>query len=114
MESLHDKYLLPVENIKRIIKDAFPEDIACKLTKEGKETFQLILTEFITFITSEAAENAAAEDRKTVSGADIIIALENLGFEHYTDILKEYLLKIKLNIDNNQKENQSKVYTDLS
>jgi nuclear transcription Y subunit beta len=97
MENEQDKYLLPTENIKRIIKEAFPEDINCKLTKEGKEAFQEILSEFISFVTSEASEKAAEEGRKTVLGTDIISALETLGFEHYTDILKQYLGKIKQN-----------------
>lgn len=99
MNNEYGKNHLPIENIKRIIKNSFPSEINCKLTQEGKEAFQEILTEFICFITSEAAEKAASEDRKTVLGSDIISALETLGFEHYTDILKLYLGKIKASQD---------------
>lgn len=99
MENESDKYLLPIENIKRIIKDAFPDGTNCKLSQEAKETFQSVLTEFIAFITSEAAEKAATDGRKTISGIDIISALDSLGFDHYTEILKEYLGKIKLSFE---------------
>ena len=99
MENNINNNLLPIENIKRIVKNAFPKEINCKLTKEGKEAFQEILTEFIGFITSEASEIANSQDRKTILGSDIIRALEDLGFDHYSDILKIYLSKIKLHND---------------
>ena len=97
-------HYLPNENIRRIIKEAFPEDINCKLTKEAKDLFQEILTEFISFVSSEAADLANRKNRKTVLGSDIIEALNELGFEHYNDILKEYLSKIKSHHELNIKD----------
>ena len=88
----YDRFL-PVANIGRIIKNNLPKEV--KLSKDAKETFQECISEFISFITSEAAEKCNTEKRKTVNGDDIIYALSNLGFEHYNGILKVFLEKYR-------------------
>lgn len=85
--------LLPIANIGRIIKNNLPKEV--KLSKDAKETFQECVTEFISFITSEASERCSEEKRKTINGEDIVNALNALGFEHYTPILKIYLEKYR-------------------
>ena len=84
---------LPIANIGRIIKTNLPKEV--KLSKDAKETFQECLSEFISFITSEASEKCKNEKRKTINGDDIIFALNNLGFEHYNQTLKTYLQKYR-------------------
>ena len=84
---------LPVANIGRIIKNNLPKEV--KLSKEAKETFQECVSEFISFITSEASEKCNMEKRKTINGEDIIYALNNLGFDHYNGILKIFLEKYR-------------------
>lgn len=84
---------LPIANIGRIIKNNLPKDV--KLSKDAKETFQECVTEFISFITSEASERCSEEKRKTINGDDILNSLNALGFEHYTPILKVYLEKYR-------------------
>ncbi len=101
----NDNNLLPVENIKRIIKNSFPDNINCKLTKESKDAFQEILSDFIGFITSEAAEKAALDNRKTIYGTDILQAMDDLGFDSYSDILNTYHQKVKLHNDFISQEN---------
>lgn len=98
-------YYLPNENIRRIIKESFPKEINCKLSKDAKELFQEILTEFICFVSSEAADSANKNNRKTILGSDILDSLNELGFEHYNEILKEYLNKIKQHHEYNFKKN---------
>jgi histone H3/H4 len=102
-----DRYL-PIANIGRIIKNNLPKEV--KLSKDAKETFQACVSEFISFITSEASDRCSDEKRKTINGDDILYAMNNLGFEHYTSILKEYLEKYKesqkLINQNNIKENE--------
>ena len=88
----YDRFL-PVANIGRIIKNNLPKEV--KLSKEAKETFQECVSEFISFITSEASDKCNIEKRKTINGEDIIYALSNLGFEHYNNILKVYLEKYR-------------------
>ena len=87
-----DRYL-PIANIGRIIKNNLPKEV--KLSKDAKETFQACVSEFISFITSEASDRCSDEKRKTINGDDILYAMNNLGFEHYTSILKDYLEKYK-------------------
>ena len=87
-----DRYL-PIANIGRIIKNALPEN--AKIAKDGKEIVQECVSEFISFITSEACERCAGEKRKTISGDDIIYAINILGFERYNENLKLYLQKYR-------------------
>ncbi len=88
----YDRFL-PVANIGRIIKNNLPKEV--KLSKEAKETFQECVSEFISFITSEACDKCNQEKRKTINGDDIIYSLTNLGFDHYNGILKIFLEKYR-------------------
>ena len=93
-----DNYL-PLANIGRIIKNNLPKDV--KLSKSSKETLQECVSEFISFITSEANDKCNLEKRKIIKGEDIIYALNNLGFEKYCPILEIYLKKYKQSQNNN-------------
>lgn len=84
---------LPIANIGRIIKNNLPKEV--KLSKDAKETFQECVSEFISFITSEACDRCNGDQRKTVNGDDILYAMTNLGFEKYVPILKTYLEKYR-------------------
>lgn len=75
------------------MKNALPEN--AKISKEAKECMQECVSEFITFVTSEATERCSAERRKTVNGEDILFALTSLGFENYSEVLKIYLAKYR-------------------
>ena len=106
----YDNYL-PLANIGRIIKNNLPKDV--KLSKSSKETFQECVSEFISFITSEANDKCTLEKRKIIKGEDIIYALNNLGFEKYCPILEIYLDKYKKsqsysNIDDINEEKSTK------
>lgn len=87
-----DRYL-PVANISRIIKNNLPSEI--KLSKDAKEAFQECVSEFISFITSEASERCNNDRRKTVNGDDILNSMATLGFDRYVPILKLYLEKYR-------------------
>lgn len=75
------------------MKNALPEN--AKISKEAKECMQECVSEFISFVTSEATERCSAERRKTVNGEDILFALTSLGFENYSEVLKIYLAKYR-------------------
>src|ERR1700733_15752482 len=66
-----------------------------KIAKDAKECVQECVSEFISFITSEAAEKCQLEKRKTVGGDDILAAMESLGFENYAETLKIHLAKLR-------------------
>ncbi|EXJ74282.1 nuclear transcription Y subunit beta [Cladophialophora psammophila CBS 110553] len=84
---------LPIANVARIMKTALPDN--AKIAKEAKECMQECVSEFISFITSEASEKCQQEKRKTVNGEDILFAMTSLGFENYAEALKIYLSKYR-------------------
>lgn len=66
-----------------------------KIAKDSKETVQECVSEFISFITSEASDKCQREKRKTINGDDLLWAMATLGFEEYIDPLKLYLQKFR-------------------
>nr|KAJ0222555.1 hypothetical protein LSAT_V11C200090690 [Lactuca sativa] len=80
---------LPIANISRIMKKGLPAN--GKIAKDAKETVQECVSEFISFITSEASDKCLREKRKTINGDDLLWAMATLGFEDYIDPLKSYL-----------------------
>jgi nuclear transcription Y subunit beta len=84
---------LPIANISRIMKKALPAN--AKIAKDAKETVQECVSEFISFITSEASDKCQREKRKTINGEDLLWAMSTLGFEEYVEPLKVYLLKYR-------------------
>ncbi|XP_039062874.1 nuclear transcription factor Y subunit B-8-like isoform X1 [Hibiscus syriacus] len=84
---------LPIANISRIMKKALPAN--AKVAKDAKETVQECVSEFISFITSEASDKCQKEKRKTINGDDLLWAMATLGFEDYIDPLKIYLAKYR-------------------
>jgi nuclear transcription Y subunit beta len=87
-----DRYL-PIANVAKLMKKAIPE--RGKIAKEAKECVQECVSEFISFITSEAAERCALEKRKTINGEDILYAMGALGFDNYLEPLKIFLQKYR-------------------
>merc|ERR1712216_1043521 len=65
---------LPIANITRIMKKALPAN--AKVAKDAKETVQECVSEFISFITSDASDKCQREKRKTINGDDLF------GYEH--------------------------------
>ncbi|XP_058204661.1 nuclear transcription factor Y subunit B-1-like isoform X2 [Rhododendron vialii] len=84
----HDRYL-PIANISRIMKKGLPAN--GKIAKDAKDTVQECVSEFISFVTSEASDKCQKEKRKTINGDDLLWAMATLGFEDYIDPLKAYL-----------------------
>ncbi|CAL9157959.1 unnamed protein product, partial [Musa hybrid cultivar] len=80
---------LPIANIGRIMRKAIPEN--GKIAKDAKESVQECVSEFISFITSEASDKCQREKRKTINGDDLLWAMGTLGFEEYVEPLKLYL-----------------------
>lgn len=75
------------------MKAAVPS--TAKISKEAKECVQECVSEYISFITSEAAEKCQMEKRKTIGGEDILYAMVTLGFEQYAETLKIHLAKLR-------------------
>lgn len=75
------------------MKTAIPQN--GKIAKDAKECVQECVSEFISFITSEASERCAQEKRKTINGEDVLFAMSTLGFDPYVEPLKIYLQKYR-------------------
>merc|ERR1712166_419602 len=76
-----------------IMKNTLPEN--AKIAKDSKETVQERVSEFISFITSEASDKCLQEKRKTINGDDLLWAMSTLGFDKYVEPLKLYLSKYR-------------------
>jgi len=88
-----DRYL-PIANVSRLMKEAVPA--SSKISKDAKECIQECVSEFISFITNEAAEKCRVEKRKTIGGEDILYAMISLGFDNYAETLRIHLAKLRL------------------
>lgn len=75
------------------MKRVIPEN--GKVAKDAKETCQECVSEFISFITSEASERCQHEKRKTINGEDLLWAMQTLGFDSYVEPLKVFLAKYR-------------------
>ncbi|EEB17295.1 Nuclear transcription factor Y subunit beta, putative [Pediculus humanus corporis] len=84
---------LPIANVAKIMKKAVPE--LGKIAKDARECVQECVSEFISFITSEASDRCHMEKRKTINGEDILFAMTTLGFDNYVEPLKIYLQKYR-------------------
>ncbi|XP_064399615.1 uncharacterized protein LOC135346062 [Halichondria panicea] len=84
---------LPIHNVARIMRNAIPK--SGKVSKEAKECIQECVSEFISFITSEASDRCLQEKRKTITGDDILFAMATLGFDNHIDPLRIYLQKYR-------------------
>ncbi|OAL28210.1 nuclear transcription factor Y subunit beta [Fonsecaea nubica] len=93
MSAMSDANIRNFAPVARIMKTALPDN--AKIAKEAKECMQECVSEFISFITSEASEKCQQEKRKTVNGEDILFAMTSLGFENYAEALKIYLSKYR-------------------
>jgi nuclear transcription Y subunit beta len=87
-----DRYL-PIANIARIMKRVLPGN--AKIAKDAKESIQACVSEYISFITSEASDKCQLEKRKTINGDDLLWAMGTLGFEQYGEPLRLYLAKYR-------------------
>merc|ERR1719198_1552098 len=98
--------LLPIANVSRIMKKALPNN--AKIAKDSRETMQECVSEFISFITSEASDKCLQEKRKTINGDDLLWAMTALGFDNYVEPLKLYLLKYKESAKGEKPEKRKK------
>ncbi|KAA0050890.1 nuclear transcription factor Y subunit B-4 [Cucumis melo var. makuwa] len=89
-----DEFLeLPIANVERIMKKIIPQK--GKISKEAKKTMQECANEFISFVTSEAAQRCHYENRRTLNGDDICWAFASSGLDNYAEVFAKYLLKYR-------------------
>lgn len=84
---------MPIANIASIMKDAMPPN--AKVSKEAKELMGKCASEFIAIITCRAKDICECEARKTITGEDLIRAMEDLDLPYYSEIMKILFDKFK-------------------
>ncbi|KAM0943083.1 putative transcription factor Hap3/NF-YB family [Dioscorea sansibarensis] len=84
---------MPIANVIRIMRKVLPTH--AKISDEAKETIQECVSEYISFITSEANDRCQREQRKTITAEDIIWAMSKLGFDDYIEPLSVYLQRYR-------------------
>lgn len=84
---------LPNAVVTRIIKDALPDGIA--VGKEARAAVAKAASIFILYVTSSANMVAKKNNRKTITGPDVIQAMENIDFEQFIEPLQEALDNFK-------------------
>ncbi|XP_004498102.1 nuclear transcription factor Y subunit B-1-like [Cicer arietinum] len=87
-----DQYM-PIANVIRIMRRILPSH--AKISDDAKETIQECVSEYISFITSEANERCQREQRKTVTAEDLLWAMGKLGFDDYVQPLTFYLQRYR-------------------
>ncbi|CAM8995001.1 unnamed protein product [Rhodiola kirilowii] len=80
---------MPIANVIRIMRKILPSH--AKISDDAKETIQECVSEYISFITSEANERCQQEQRKTITAEDVLWAMSKLGFDDYIEPLTLYL-----------------------
>ena len=72
---------LPIANVARIMKKGIPSQ--GKIAKDARECVQECVSEFISFITSEASDRCQAEKVKLILEQSIVYMVVLLGTEEY-------------------------------
>lgn len=84
---------LPLAVVSKIMKKPIPS--SSKLSKDSKELMQKVSSEFIAIITCRAKELCNSEARKTITGDDIIKAMEDLDMPYYSEYTKKVFERYK-------------------
>jgi len=84
---------MPIANVIRIMRKVLPTH--AKISDDAKETIQECVSEYISFITSEANDRCQKEQRKTITAEDVLWAMSKLGFDDYVEPLTIYLQKYR-------------------
>ncbi|KAK0082974.1 hypothetical protein PV326_006926 [Microctonus aethiopoides] len=84
---------LPNAVVTRIIKEALPDGVT--VGKEARVAIAKAASIFILYLTTSANTVAKKGNRKTITGADVIQAMEDIEFDRFIDSLKEALENFK-------------------
>lgn len=80
---------LPTSVVVRIVKEALPDGV--NISKEARAAISKAASVFVLFATSCANNFAMKSKRKTLTGQDVLAAMEDMEFEKFVEPLKESL-----------------------
>ncbi|KAL6607041.1 hypothetical protein ACP70R_042694 [Stipagrostis hirtigluma subsp. patula] len=84
---------IPTAILKRIMRRALPP--GTKIAGDAREAVDRCVAEFAAVLRSEAAQESRRQRRVTVTGDDLVAALDSLGFEDYVGPLAEFLRRYR-------------------
>lgn len=106
---------LPTAVVSRIVKEALPEGV--NVSKEAKAAISKAASVFVLFATSCANNFAMKAKRKTLTGQDVLAAMEDMEFEKFIEPLKENLelfrRELKGKKEASEKRKKSKTSVDV-
>ncbi|KAL8462180.1 hypothetical protein ACS0TY_032492 [Phlomoides rotata] len=82
---------MPVANVLRIMRRILPPH--AKISEDAMDSILECVTEFISFITSEANALCRQEYRRTITAEDLLKAMTKLGFDNYAEALTTFFNK---------------------
>ncbi|XP_063227399.1 DNA polymerase epsilon subunit 3 [Bacillus rossius redtenbacheri] len=80
---------LPNAVVTRIAKEALPDGV--NIAKDARTALAKVASIFVLYVTSSANKIAHASNHKTVSGTDVLQALEEAEFEAFAEPLQKAL-----------------------
>ena len=86
------------EHIARIMKKILPPDAT--ISPDAIRMTQACVNTLIACISTEAGTQTLASNRKLVSGADVAVALDNMGFIDSGELVRVYLTRYQLSKQN--------------
>ncbi|XP_076343271.1 DNA polymerase epsilon subunit 3-like [Tachypleus tridentatus] len=84
-----EDFNLPNSVITRIVKEALPDGV--NISKEARSAFSKAASIFVLYATSSANNFALKAKRKTLSGNDVLTAIQDMEFEKFLEPLQESL-----------------------
>ncbi|KAG1327442.1 putative nuclear transcription factor Y subunit B-3-like [Cocos nucifera] len=87
------EHFMPITNVIRIMRMILP--MHAKISDDAKVTILECVSEYISFITSEANVRCQLEQRKTIAAEDVIWAMGKLGFDDYVGPLRRFLQRYR-------------------
>ncbi|XP_011313919.1 DNA polymerase epsilon subunit 3 [Fopius arisanus] len=84
---------LPNAVVTRIIKEALPDGVT--VGKEARVAVAKAASIFILYLTTTANTIAKKGNRKTISGPDVLQAMEDIEFDRFIEPLREALENFK-------------------
>lgn len=88
-----DELSLPKATVQKLISEMLPNDISC--SKDTRDLLIECCVEFIHLLSSEANEVCEADAKKTIAPEHVLKALQDLGFESFTEEVKSVLSEHK-------------------
>merc|ERR1712110_922027 len=80
---------LPIPVVAKLINDCLPS--TCKVTDEAKVAITKAASVFVLYATSQANTVATNQSRKTISGSDVISAMNEMEFDKFVRPLENSL-----------------------